>query len=73
MDGIVVMEKPWLSVVDDPPTDGVVVQTKLDDANGERNRQLLKRRGYLWFVPDGTMYVYYTPTHWREIEATYEI
>lgn len=42
-----------------------VVQTKIDDEHGERNVQLLKRDGGLWFVPDGSMYVYYTPTHWR--------
>jgi hypothetical protein len=22
----------------------------------------------LWFVPDGSMYVYYTPTFWQPIE-----
>lgn len=21
----------------------------------------------LWFLPDGSMYVYYTPTHWRSV------
>lgn len=46
---------------------GEVVETKIDDANGERNQALLMRGGSggLWFVPDGSMYVYYTPTHWR--------
>jgi hypothetical protein len=28
----------------------------------------LKRQGNLWFHPDGGMYVYYTPSHWREME-----
>jgi hypothetical protein len=41
------------------------VQTKIDDKHGIRNIQTLKRQGNLWFVPDGNMYVYYTPTHWR--------
>lgn len=45
--------------------EGVVVQTKIDDALGVRNEALLKRRGRLWFFPDDSMYVYYTPTHWR--------
>lgn len=45
--------------------EGVVVDTKIDDADGVRNEQPLKRKGNLWFVPDGTMYVYYEPTHWR--------
>ena len=34
---------------------------------GVRNEAPLKLhdRGRLWFFPDGSMYVYYTPTHWR--------
>jgi hypothetical protein len=47
------------------PPDGQIVQTKIDDDRGERNVQDLKRIGALWFMPDGSMYVYYTPTHWR--------
>jgi len=43
----------------------VVVETKLDDIGGARNQQRLKRQGRLWFFEDGSMYVYYTPTHWR--------
>lgn len=33
-----------------------------------RQEARLKRSGRLWLVPDGGMYVYYTPTHywvWR--------
>jgi hypothetical protein len=44
------------------PVDEVVL-TKIDDENGERNVQKLKRRGNLWFMPDDSMYVYYVPTH----------
>lgn len=46
---------------------GDVVETKIDDDHGERNNALLMRGGAggLWFVPDGSMYVYYRPTHWR--------
>lgn len=47
------------------PDEGEVVDTKLDDEKGCRNEQPLKRKGDLWFFPDGSMYVYYTPTHWR--------
>lgn len=43
---------------------GVVVSTKIDDSNGVRNVQKLKRDGNLWWMPCGTMYVYYQPTHW---------
>lgn len=38
--------------------------TKIDDENGVRNEQKLIRRGNLWWYPDGSMYVYYTPTHY---------
>jgi hypothetical protein len=52
--------------------EGVEVMTKIDDAAGERNVQTLvqrtrepgKTRPMFW-VPDGSMYVYYTPTHWK--------
>lgn len=48
------------------PPDGVVVMTKIDTwKEGKRNEQPLKRQGTLWFLPDGSMYVYYTPTHWK--------
>ena len=47
------------------PRDGTVVETKVEDSNGIRNEQPLKRSGNLWFFPDGSMYVYYTPTHWK--------
>ncbi len=43
--------------------EGIVVMTKIDDADGERNVQKLKKQKRLWFTEDGEMYVYYTPTH----------
>lgn len=54
----------WISVDDELPSDGVEVNTKIDDGNGLRNEQSLLRQGRLWFFPDKSMYVYYTPTHW---------
>jgi hypothetical protein len=45
--------------------EGREVETKIDDSNGSRNEQSLVRKGSLWFFPDMSMYVYYTPTHWR--------
>lgn len=42
-----------------------VVWTKIDDEHGERNVQKLKRVKNLWWFPDMSMYVYYTPTHWH--------
>lgn len=45
--------------------EGVAVETKIDDGNGERNHQVLIREGRLLWVQDRSMYVYYVPTHWR--------
>lgn len=50
------------------------VWTKINDADGGRNVQtLVKRSRYpyarpLWWFPDGGMYVYYQPTHWKPVE-----
>lgn len=48
----------------DLPAEGELVHTKIDDAHGCRNKAMLYRQGGLWFIPDGSMYVYYRPTHW---------
>lgn len=51
------------------------VETMILDGSDQRNETTLvqKRRDpscrSLWFVPDGSMYVYYTPTHWRALEG----
>lgn len=61
-------EAPWIRVADKLPPKGVVVDTKIDRDGKITNHQELKVGGEassLWFVPDGTMYVYYVPTHWR--------
>lgn len=47
------------------PPEGQIVFTVINDDKGRRNEALLKRHGSLFFHPDGGMYVYYTPTHWR--------
>ncbi len=57
----------WRCIPADLPPDGLVVETKIDDSKGVRNEQTLKRQGNLWFYPDGSMYVYYRPTHWRSL------
>lgn len=56
---------PWIECAKELPEEGLIVQTKIDDVDGIRNVQRLKRIGRLWFHADGKMYVYYTPTHWR--------
>lgn len=50
------------------PPEGIVVETMISDECGVRNEGTLKRNGNLFFLPDGSMYVYYTPTHWRPIQ-----
>lgn len=55
----------WIRTIDRLPEEGIPVDTKIDDADGLRNEQTLKRQGSLWFFPDGSMYVYYQPTHWH--------
>jgi hypothetical protein len=59
----------WVECVNLLPPEGDVVMTKVDDAEGCCNEQELKRSGRLWFFPDGSMYVYYTPTHWMTRSA----
>jgi hypothetical protein len=64
----------WQTIETAP--EGVAVMTKIDDAYGVRNEQLLVKRTRIpgetrplfWFA-DGSMYVYYEPTHWRPAEA----
>lgn len=58
-------QRPWTRTEDELPEEGAIVDTKIDDGQGVRNEGTLKYQGRLWFVPDGSMYVYYAPTHWR--------
>ena len=59
----------WIACSDRLPESGVVVETKIDDAKGERNVCTLKLSGALWFAPDDSTYIYYRPTHWRPTDA----
>jgi len=61
------MSDGWIKCSDYLPDEGLVVQTKLDDENGCRNGQPLKRLGGLWLLPDVPFNTNYTPTHWRPI------
>lgn len=62
------MSSKWQCAKYFPPPEGKVVMTRILDEKGLRNEQPLKRNKKLWFVPDGSMYVYYVPTHWKEID-----
>lgn len=57
----------WIAVKDRQPAESQVVLTIISDEHGLRNEARLKRSGRLWFFPDGSMYVYYTPTHWKAV------
>ncbi|MNM06952.1 hypothetical protein D3C81_169800 [compost metagenome] len=62
----------WLPISTAPL--GVEVETKIVDAAGERNVQSLTavqrtpESRVMWWFPDMSMYVYYTPTHWRHMQ-----
>lgn len=58
----------WISVKDELPEAGVSVMTKIDDGITVRNEGELKLVNNLWFLPNGSMYVYYKPTHWKAKE-----
>lgn len=58
----------WAAINTAP--EGVTVMTKIDDNNGVRNEAPLRLSGRLWYFADGSMYVYYTPTHWRNLTAS---
>lgn len=62
------MSAMWEPIAVNAPDDGEVVRTAIIDTRGLRNDAPLKRTGNLWFLPDGSMYVYYTPTHWMPLE-----
>lgn len=53
----------WKNIESAP--EGVSVHTKIDDEEGCRNETVLVRKGNMWWMPGGEMYVYYRPTHWK--------
>ena len=56
----------WETITETRPAQGVAVLTKIDGAGGPRNKQALVRKENLWFFPDMSTYVCYTPTHFKE-------
>lgn len=57
----------WIKTSEELPPEKLIVETKIDDIKGCRNQGKLYRYKNFWFLPDGSTYVYYTPTHWRYI------
>lgn len=69
-----IMERDGWQPIETAP-EGVEIMTKIDDEHGERNVQSLVRRTRIpgetqpmFWMPDGSMYVYYAPTHWRTLQ-----
>jgi hypothetical protein len=60
----------WKIVEQDPPPESVEVDTAIIDSGGIRMQHTLVRYANLWFLPGTSMYVYYTPTHWREKQSS---
>lgn len=56
----------WIEIDPEFPEEGKVVLTKIQDQGGIRNIQKLVRQGPLYYFPDMSMYVYYTPTHFLQ-------
>lgn len=55
----------WNKTTDSKPLGKRVVATKIDDGNSTRNEQNLIYHNNMWWLEDMSMYVYYTPTHWK--------
>ena len=52
----------WYKIgVDSPPEEDKLLECTTPTGHITE----LKRKGGLYFVPDGSMYVYYTPVMWR--------
>lgn len=65
----------WIKCSDKLPPPYVVVDTKIVENGISRMEQALKlgESSNLWFVPDGSVCVYYCPTHWRSLSYEAEL
>jgi len=57
----------WIKVSSLEPPQGKIILTRINDSEGVRNEQKLIKKGNLWWFPDMSMYVYYTPTEWKQL------
>ena len=57
----------WIRCSDKLPPPDTDVETKIDDGKGVRNVCALRRNSNLWWFTDMSMYIYYSPTHWRPL------
>lgn len=61
-------EEQWIDCRTQLPPENALVETKIHDDRGCRNEQQLRLHNNLWWHADMGMYVYYTPTHWRNVK-----
>lgn len=63
-------EGSWIDVDDELPEESVVVETLAPEDPSYLYKTTLKRVGNLWLFPNGSVYVMYTPTHWRPLSTS---
>ena len=54
----------WVLINSLQPPENKVINYKIDDEKGCRNECQIIKKGNLYWLPDNSMYVYFTPTHW---------
>lgn len=57
-------EEDWISLKHQLPPNGVIVNTM----NSAGQITELKHQDRLWFIPDGSVHVYYEPQFWKPIQ-----
>lgn len=60
----------WIKCSDTLPPEMQEVETKINDAQGERNLAVLSYHRTQWWTPDFARFVYENPTHWRKALKT---
>ena len=61
------MNDAWILCKNRKPPQDIIIETKIDDCKGVRNICQLILHNNLWWIPDMSMYIYYSPTHWRPL------
>lgn len=56
----------WISVNDSLPPQKTVVKTIIFQKEKGRMEQNLMLIGRKWFLPGSTVYINYSPTHWKQ-------
>ena len=57
----------WKQTSEVKPPNGKAVVTCIKDRNGVHNYTILFFNNGLWWHRDKSMYIYYAPTHWKEM------